>query len=170
MNVETFCRHLEHAVVAAWPEQRLETLANELALFFRVDPHEVGLFRLETDGRLAVFVWPPHRLDTAIKIPVSSFTSSLISATARERKGTIDNTFASTKHLHMFEHALSDKEHCVPLQKVMTAPAVKNDKLAWIIQVSRKARTLDEAGPDFTSLELAHLERIAGTLPELLLD
>lgn len=169
MNVETFCRHLEHAVAAAWPEQRLETLAGELALFFRVDPHEVGLFKLETDGRMAVFVWPPHRMDTAIKIPVSSFTTSLISATARQRQGSIDNAFASTRHLHMFEHALTDKEHCVPLQKVMTAPAVKNDKLVWIVQISRKAKSLSEADPDFTNLELKQLEQIAQTLPDLLL-
>ena len=67
----------------------------------------------------------------------------------------------------MFELSLAEKEHCIPLQKVMSAPCVDGDVLRWIIQVSRKGHTAEEAGADFTAQDLARLEQIAATVATL---
>lgn len=168
MHTDTFCRHLAAVLATAAAEHRLEALAGELAGFFKVQSHEIGLFKLDKTGRSALFVWPPHRLAQEVRIPIKSFAASLVSATARTCRGSINNTFAATSHLHMFEHALVEREHCIPMQKVMTAPGADGEQLRWIVQISRKGRTLAEAGPDFTDEQLQELEvitRFIATLP-----
>lgn len=99
-----------------------------------------------------------------MKIPVKLFTTSMVSATARDRRGSIDNAFAATPHLHMFEQTLTEREHRLPLQKVMTAPGGQEDQLLWIGQISRKGETREEAGPDFTDAQLRELEVLADCL------
>jgi len=167
MTTDTFCRKLTELVTASVTEQRLEIVAHELAAHFAVKPHEVGLFKFDSAGRTAAFVWPPQQLANTLKIPVKLFNTALVSTTAQQLRGSIDNAFAQTPHLHMFEQALTEREHRLPLQKVMTAPGLKEDRLQWIIQISRKGHTRDEAGPDFTAEELNRLETVAGCLATL---
>ncbi|NJC87821.1 MAG: hypothetical protein FIB02_04705 [Desulfuromonas sp.] len=167
MNAKSFCEHLVAVLTTAGAEQRLALLAGELAVYFKVQPHEVGLFRFEGEARTASFVWPPHRLGQEVRIPVHLFTGSLVSATARQRRGSINNAFAATPHLHVFEQGLAERDHCIPLQKVMTAPGLEGERLRWIVQVSRKGATPAEAGPDFTAVQLEELEVIAQFLVEL---
>ncbi|TLM63139.1 MAG: hypothetical protein FDZ69_12420 [Deltaproteobacteria bacterium] len=164
MSLELTYRKLSELVAAAPPEQQLEQVAGILAAHFRVSPHEVGLFRFDAAGRTATFLWPPQDLGSAVKIPVKLFTTSLVSTTARDQRGSIDNAFADTPHLHMFEQALTEREHRLPLQKVMTAPGMTEEKLLWIVQISRKGRTRAEAGADFTPAQLRELEVLADCL------
>lgn len=164
MNLETVYRQLSEIVATAPPEQCLEQIAGVFAAHFAVSPHEVGLFKFDAAGRTATFLWPPQNLGSTVKIPVKLFTTSLVSTTARERNGSIDNSFAETPHLHMFEQALTEREHRQPLQKVMTAPGIKDDKLLWIVQISRKGQTREAAGPDFTTEQLRQLEVLADCL------
>jgi hypothetical protein len=164
MNLETTYRQLSELVAGAAAEQRLESVAAILAEHFKVSPHEVGLFKFDASGRTATFLWPPQDLGSTVKIPVKLFTTSLVSATARDKHGSIDNTFAATPHLHMFEQALTEREHRLPLQKIMTAPGMKEDQLLWIVQISRKGASREEAGPDFTDEQLRQLEVLADCL------
>lgn len=164
MSLETVYRRLSELVAGAPPEQQLEAVAAILAEHFMVSSHEVGLFKFDAAGRTATFLWPPQDLGSAVKIPVKLFTTSLVSATARDKRGSIDNAFAATPHLHMFEQALTEREHRLPLQKVMTAPGVKEDQLLWIVQISRKGETREAAGPDFTDEQLRQLEVLADCL------
>ena len=142
MDLIPFCRELAARLSTGTPEQKTEILATHLAKFFEVETHEVGLFKVDNTGRFLDFVWPKHRLAHDIKIPIKSFYTSLVSKTARDKEGSIDNTFATSKHLKMFELALEDREHCIPMQKVMTVPVFDGDKLLWVIQVSRKGGSL----------------------------
>lgn len=167
MDISFFCRQLASTLAAALPEQKIETLARRLAEYFKVEAHEVGLFRVDTTGRFLCFVWPPHRLTHDIKIPLKSFYSTLVSKTAREKSGSIDNTFATSRHLKMLELSLVDRENCLPMQKVMTVPVLDGENLLWVIQVSRKGTTLADAGPDFTLEQLESLQTVAGTLAAL---
>lgn len=165
--MEEYCRKLDEAINHPEPGRRLELAARVLADCFAVRDHEVGLFQLDDPGRTATFLWPPQHLGSTLKIPIKLFTTSLVSATAQKLHGSIDNAFASTPHLHMFEQTLTEQEHRLPLQKIMTAPGVKDGRLRWIVQISRKGRTLEEAGPDFTSDQLRRLEALAGCLANL---
>jgi hypothetical protein len=163
MDIDSFCLRFA-ANLADLPEEDFTAAAaGEISGFFGAEPHEVGLFQIDFSGRFAIFRWPPQRLNSLITIPIKSFASSLVSATARDRRATVDNAFAGTRHLFIYEQALAEKEQRITVQKIMSAPVVAGDQLAWIIQVTRKGLTAEEAGPDFTATDLEHLERISAT-------
>lgn len=166
MTIDLFCRHLARLLLPLDPTARVAATAHELAGFFQVEPHEVGIFVVDSQQRTANFAWPPHT-GRAINLPLKSFTTSLVSATARERRGLIDNAFATTPHLHMFEHGLVEREQRQTIQKVMSVPVSHNQALRWIVQVGRKGNTAAEAGPDFTAENLQQLERIAEAIAPL---
>jgi hypothetical protein len=167
MTIDSFCRRFAASLAKASEEDFAAAAAGEIAGFFGTEPHEVGLFQIDSSGRFAIFRWPPQRLDSLITIPIKSFASSLISATARDRRATVDNAFAGTRHLFIYEQALAEKEQRLTVQKIMSAPVVAGGQLAWIIQVTRKGLTAEEAGPDFTATDLEHLERISATFADI---
>jgi len=161
MTVENFCLHFSRVLSSIGSELRLELAAREIAAFFAVEPHEVGLFQVDSSGRTATFRWPPHS-GNAIHIPLKTFISSLVSETAKERRGLVDNHFVKTPHLHMFEHGLTERDQRLPVQRIMSVPVADADgTLRWILQLSRKGQTQEESGPAFTEQDLQALERVA---------
>ena len=168
MDANIFCLNLTRALTETPEGKKPEVLAQELAGFFNVESHEVGLFRLDSAELFATFIWPENKLCQSIKVPVNASSTSILSATVKKRVGSMDNSFSSSQHLHMVEHSLLDREHCLPLQKVMAAPVIAGEKVRWVIQISRKGKTLPEAGTDFTAEQLHDLEVICrhiATLP-----
>ncbi|HAD03469.1 MAG: hypothetical protein A2091_05915 [Desulfuromonadales bacterium GWD2_61_12] len=163
MTIADFSPHFARTLVATAKKQRLETAATEIAAFFAVTPHEVAFFQVDSRGRSAVFRWPPQAGST-MNIPLKSYGSSLVSATAREERGFINNAFVTTPHLHMFEHVLAEPQQRIPVQKIMSARVSVDGVLRGIIQVCRKGRNRDEAGADFSNDDLLHLEQIAEIL------
>lgn len=163
MTIDDFSPHFAKTLVATPTKQRLETAATEIAAFFAVTPHEVAFFQVESSGRSAVFRWPPQAGST-MNISLKSYGSSLVSATAREERGFINNAFVTTPHLHMFEHVLAEPQQRIPVQKIMSAKVSADGVLRGIIQVCRKGKSRDEAGADFTAEDLGQLEQIATIL------
>lgn len=166
MEIENFCRNLSELLTGMPVSLRIETAAHEIASFFAVKPHEVAYFRI-TDGRSATFVWPPPKSGAMTSVPLKAFATSLMSATAREERSFVDNTFHATPHLHMFEHMLADQEQRIPVQKIMSVPVIDHGTLIAVLQVSRKGKSHDAAGPDFTPADLAQLVTISSTLAPL---
>ena len=99
--------------------------------------------------------------------PLRTFATSMVALTVKDRQARINNTFANTHHLRMMEHTLDVEPNRIPVQKIICAPAIWNDTPRWVIQVSRKGKSLAEAGGDFTPLNLEHLEQIAATIAQL---
>jgi GAF domain-containing protein len=163
MPIATFCPKLAKLLFAALPSARLETAAGEIAAFFSVQPHEVAYFQVDATRRSAVFRWPPQS-GLTMDIPIKSHGSSLLCATAREERGFINNSFATTPHLHMFEHVLAEREQRIPVQKIISVPVVRDGTLRGILQVCRKGKSAVDAGLDFTGADLQHLEQIATVL------
>lgn len=163
MSVDDFRPRLAKILFAAPPRERLAVAAGEIAAYFGVDAHEVAYFQVDSGGRNAVFRWPPSN---NINIPLKSFSTSLLSATAREQRGFVNNAFATTPHLHMFEHALDEREQRVPVQKIMSVPLLDGSEVRGILQVCRKGRTLAEAGADFGDAELQELQQVGAVLAQ----
>ena len=159
MPIEQLRQKLAKLLFAALPAARLETAAGEVAAHFGVQPHEVAYFQVDGARRAAIFRWPPQSGMT-MDIPIKSHGSSLLCATAREERGFINNAFATTPHLHMFEHVLAEREQRIPVQKIISAPVLKDGTLRGIVQVSRKGRSAAEAGADFSETDLRDLEAI----------
>lgn len=166
MEIETFCRNFSELLAGMPAVRRIETASHEIAHFFAVAPHEVAYFRID-GGRSATFLWPPPKSGAMTSVPLKAFATSLMSATAREERSFLDNTFHATPHLHMFEHMLADREQRIPVQKIMSVPVIAHGTLIAVLQVSRKGSTRDTAGPDFTPLDLERLVAIADALAPL---
>jgi len=141
------------------PAERLRFAAEELALFFEVRPHEVGIFKVNPNKHEIVFIWPQGMTGYG-HIPLNAI-NSLVAKTANDRTAALDNSFAGSRHLFIFEHMLAEKSDRIPLQKIMSAPIIKGDEVLGVLQISRKAPTVTEAGADFTSQDLDNLKAIS---------
>ena len=163
MNIDRFCSDLSAKLASATTqEDGLATAAEEISSYFDVEPHEIGFFSVDYPQHQIHFRWPPI-MSHANRIPLKAF-NSLVARTANDCQSFIDNMFAVTRHLFMFEHLLVDKAERIPVQKVMSVP-ILGEKLAMgVIQVVRKGASPDEAGADFNEATVADLEQIAGVL------
>ncbi|MFA5516890.1 MAG: hypothetical protein WDA20_11450 [Desulfuromonadales bacterium] len=166
MNIEAFCRQLAIGLSTTPPHSRLAFASREIALFFDVQPHEIGLFQIDPRTQMTI-LRSPQSIGRPAAIPIQSVASSLVIVTQKERRGRINNEFSSTPHLHMVEHTLAEREQRIPVQKIMSAPIIAGDEVSWVVQVTRKGKTRDEAGPDFTASDLECLENITRALAGL---
>jgi hypothetical protein len=148
------------------PAERLKSVAEELALFFAVHTHEVGLFKVNHKKHEIVFIWP-QGMTSFGHIPLNAI-NSLVAKTANERSSTLDNKFSGSRHLFIFEHMLAEKSDRIPLQKIMSAPIIKKDEVVGVLQISRKAASLPEAGADFTPQNLESLGIISSMLADFI--
>jgi len=144
------------------PSARLCVVAEEIAAYYGVRPHEIGLFSVDAKKHEITFRWPVSMAKVG-HIPLNA-VNSLVAKTANEKVATLDNAFAHTRHLFMFEHMLADKTERITAQKVMSAPIITEGAVAGVIQVVRKGASPLEAGDDFTQQNLSDLERIAAVL------
>ncbi len=165
MNPEIFRESFEKSIAAASsPIQKYEVIAASVAAAFNIKEDEVALFSYDISRDALVFIWP-QSLKSVGSIPLNAHRC-LVSKTAIERKGVLDNGFASTPHLYMFEHFLSDKAKRVPIQKIMSVPIIIEDTLRGVIQAARKGPDRDSSGADFSSADLALLIYISGLIGE----
>jgi len=166
MTVEKLMENIQaRLAAAAVPEEKLRSVAEELAVFFGVHSHEIGLFTVDTRNHSINFRWPLSMAQVG-HIPLKA-VNSLVAKTANEKLSTLDNNFARSRHLFMFEHMLAEKSERIPVQKIMSVPVTTGDAAAGVIQVTRKAPAVEEAGTDFSSNNLADLEKIAASLGSL---
>lgn len=162
MSFDIFFEGLKNCLDAVNPSDRLRVAAEEIASFFSVRSHEVGLFRVDVKKHEITFRWPLSMAKVG-HIPLNA-VNSLVAKTANELTPSLDNSFARTRHLFMFEHMLADKAERITAQKVMSVPVITDGAISGVIQVVRKGASPLEAGDDFTPQNLADLERIATIL------
>lgn len=165
MNCEEYREIFEKSIAeASSPMQKYEVIASSIAAAFSVKDDEVALFSYDLSREVLVFVWPKS-LKSVGSIPLNAH-HCLVSRTAIEKKGVLDNSFASTPHLYMFEHFLSDKLKRIPIQKIMSVPVIKGDELKGVVQTARKGQDRDSSGADFNSADLVLLTFISGMIGE----
>ena len=97
-------------------------------------------------------------------------SSAIAARTANNRRADYFNNFATVQHSSVFESvkfAVSDipNSEMDPqvIQKMMTVPVFGGgaNRVAGVIQVSRKGFDLNSAGPDFTPDDLELLKQVA---------
>lgn len=165
MTIEQFTLDFKQTIAGSGsPMVKMETIAAALGAFFGVGKDEVAIFSYDNDREALVFIWP-HSLKSVGSIPLNAHRC-LVSKTANDKCGSLDNSFASTPHLYMFEHFLSEKEKRIPIQKIMSAPIMINGILKGVVQVARKGPDRDNSGPDFTSTDLESLTTAARIVAE----
>lgn len=137
-------------------EEALNRLAAQIAMPFKARKDEVAILRLSADGKMLSFVFP-IKLAKVGAIPLTT-AHSLSAKTIRDKKGEIVNNFSVYKHPTVFEAVdLSAEEKAAPIQKIVSAPMMVEGKVVGVIQISRKGKTGEPVGADFTPRDLAEL-------------
>jgi hypothetical protein len=142
---------------------RLNRAVELISKDFRVRTHEVAILGLTADERSLRFL-APDGLRGVGEIPLSS-TKSLAARTAREKHAEMINHFSVVPHASVFEAVpIAEDLRGDPIQKIMSSPIILGAEVVGVIQVSRKGKTLAEAGPDFTDPQLRQLKTISDAL------
>jgi hypothetical protein len=142
---------------------RLNRAAELIAKNFSVRPYEVAILGFTADERALRFL-APDNLRPIGEIPVTSITSLAV-RTARDRRPELINHFSMVPHASVFEGVpLSEQGRGEPIQKIMSAPITLGTRVVGVVQVSRKAREVADAGPDFTQAQLRELSLVCDAL------
>lgn len=165
MQVDSFIQNLRsHLDEVVEPGARLKVIADDVAAFYSLRSHEIGLFSVNHKKHEISFMLPEGMAKTG-HIPLNA-VNSLVARTANELVPSLDNSFVKTRHLFMFEHMLSEKSDRITVQKIMSVPIIAAGASKGVIQVGRKGASLTEAGADFTEQNLADLVKIAAVIAE----
>lgn len=163
MSIEKFIEDLRNRLDAAGDQSmRLKTAATGIAGYFELRDHEVGIFSVNRKKHEITFLWPLG-MATVGHIPLNAI-NSLVAKTANDVVTTLDNSFANSRHLFIFEFMLVEKSDRIPIQKIMSVPVTVDGEAKAVIQVVRKGKSLPEAGADFTEQQLADLVKIAALI------
>lgn len=151
---------------AAPGSESLENVAKILAKLFGVETDEVAILKLIPKYKSLKFVIP-EKLSLVGTIPLTS-TTALAARTARERKAEVVNNFSTARHANVFEAVPLGRNPNELIQKIMSAPVLDGTRVHGVVQISRKAKTLAQAGADFTPRDLRALVSLSPTLDRFL--
>ncbi len=133
----------------------LATVAEKIARNLGVKKDEVAILAVSTRWRHLHFL-VPEALKNVGFVPLSS-NSALSARTARESRPEIENNFAATRHVTVFESVKTADGSSGTIQKMVSAPILVDGKVIGVIQVSRKGENPHSAGPDFTADDLGKI-------------
>lgn len=147
---------------------RLDHALELISKNFGVQTHEVAIMGLTSDERSLRFL-APGNLRTIGQLPLSS-GNSLAARSFREKRAEVVNHFTIVPHASVFEGVpVNEEGRTPPIQKIMSSPVILNSRTIGVIQVSRKAKTLADAGADFTQSQLRELKIISDVLAPCIL-
>jgi GAF domain-containing protein len=145
----------------------LAAIAERIAKYLGVQNDEVAILAVSTRWRSLQFL-VPERLSHVGSIPLSN-PNSLAARTARESRPEIVNNFTAMPHASIFEAVpMAGRAPTETIQKIISAPILLGKKVIGVMQVCRKGRTKQSAGPDFTADELGKVLALCSPLGKLL--
>jgi hypothetical protein len=139
-----------------------EKVAESIAKLFSVDLDEVAILALSASEKTLKFI-VPEKLAPVGTIPLSS-NNALASRTAREQKAEIMNNFSASRHASVFEGVPLGRRYGETIQKIISAPIFDGGEVIGVIQISRKGKSMSDAGPDFMQKDLKQLISISHAL------
>lgn len=152
---------------AANSQLSIAALAERIAKELRVKTDEVAILAVSEKWRHLYFL-VPEALRKVGHVPLSS-TSALAARTVRDSRPDTINNFSNVRHASVFEGVKAESLNASTIQKIISAPILADGKVIGVIQISRKAPTLAEAGPDFTSDDMAKILAICKPLGKMML-
>ncbi len=164
-DLESLIESLESAGGVLDPSA-MAKVAETLSILFAVKQDEVAVLKVVPKYKSLMFVLP-EKLSHIGTIPLSSATA-LASRTARERRPDLINNFSTARHANVFEAVPLGRDPSELIQKIMSAPILDGKQIRGVVQISRKAASLAETGPDFTQDDLRALVSLSPTLQRML--
>jgi GAF domain-containing protein len=144
----------------------ISALAERIAKSLHVKSDEVAILAVSEKWRHLYFL-VPQALRNVGHIPLSS-TSALAARTARDSRPEILNNFSTVRHASVFEGVKAESLNASAIQRIISAPILADGKVIGVIQISRKAPTVTEAGAEFTADDLGKLLAICKPLGRLI--
>jgi GAF domain-containing protein len=138
--------------------EALDRVSEAIARIFRLRVDEVAVLEILPPGKLLRFVLP-EKLRAAGTLPLNS-NSALAARTARLRRADIVNNFPSFRHATVFEAFPLGRRYDELIQKILSAPIVRDSRVIGVVQLCRKGISPTDAGPDFTAKDLAELKNL----------
>jgi len=147
-------------------ELSITALAERIANNLHVKADEVAILAVSGKWRHLYFL-APQALRNVGHIPLSS-TSALAARTVRDSRPEIVNNFATVRHASVFEGVKDESLNASAIQRIISAPILADGKVIGVIQISRKAVAVAEAGAEFTADDLGKLLAICKPLGKLM--
>ncbi len=130
-------------------EEGVRAVVDAVARALKIKPDEVALLLVTTTGNTLKFVWPTQLYSANAVLPVGH-KNAMASAVLQTRKGKVDNKMAESRHLKFFENVKGMDTSGVPIQKMIALPLMQGTNAVGVLEVSRKGKTPEAAGPNFT--------------------
>jgi len=142
----------------------MASLGPAIAQAFSVREDEVAILLVRDQGLTLGFAYPfTFYGDQKNLFPVNA--SSIAGEALRARKGRIDNHVSQIQHLDIYERINLRAQRPLKIQKMISAPLLTPPgEPIGVIQVSRKGKSLEEAGPNFTPHDLCSLTELSNWL------
>lgn len=153
-ELEGLLEQLEKEAAPLTPEA-LQKVAGAIAKMLEVESDEVAILELRGGSKVLTFVLP-EKLRSVGSIPLTS-THSLAARTARDRRSDIVNNFAQSRHASVFEGVPLGRRQGVCIQKLISAPIIREEEVLGVVQISRKGESSQDCGPDFKPSDLKTL-------------
>ncbi len=152
--------HERHGNTKQGLEEGVKAIVAVVAHSLSVKPDEVALLVLTTSGNTLRFMWPEPLYRGNAVLP-AAHKNAVASAVLQARKGKVDNRMAESRHLKFFENVKGLETSGVPIQKMVALPVMLGNNPVGVVEVSRKGRTVDDAGPNFTPEDAQKLLALA---------
>jgi AcrR family transcriptional regulator len=165
-------RELEQAETAGPPSpdvfrRLMASLGAAIAHAFAVREDEVAILLVRDQGHMLGFAYPwAFFADKKNLFPVTA--PSIAGQVLRSKRGRVDNNVSRIQHLDIYERVAAKGSASSTIQKMISAPMVAADGTPLgVIQISRKAKSPQEAGPNFAEQDLLKLTALGRWLAPL---
>lgn len=145
-----------------------ERIVKSVAGEFGAKTDEVAILVLTSDQKHLRFAAPRRFADLGT-IPVSKRDSIAVNVLAR-KAGEAMNNVPMVKHVSFFESVRIKDRPAIPIQKMITVPILLRGDAVGVAQVSRKGGSPAEAGPDFTTADVAKAQELFSRISPYLVE
>jgi len=145
----------------------ITALAVTLMRIFSLEDTELAIFLSNAEKTFLSFAYPPYLVDAGI-IPVTS-ADAVVAQIFRMGRPVMENNFMQQKHLSIFETVKAPGKTIYPICKMLGVPLGEGTERIGVIELSRRAASYAEAGPDFTAMDLERLKQLTRELTPYLI-
>ena len=135
----------------------INALAGALRRMFSLDETELAIFLSNAEKTFLSFAYPPYLVDAGI-IPVTS-ADAVVSQIFRMGRPVMENNFMQQKHLSIFETVKVPGKTIHPICKMLGVSLGEGTERIGVIELSRRAPSYSEAGPDFSTMDMERLKQ-----------
>lgn len=147
---------------AAQREHVLEALSSTLSKAFTLRPDELAILVLNRDRTMLQFVYPSELAEggrNTFPITVPSLAGRVI----QTGRSVLMNAVRDMPHLGIYERIRIKETIPRDIQKLLAVAVMGPDgRPQAVIEISRRGKSVAEAGPDFRPEDQQLLERLAG--------